>query len=80
MCQLDSGDGSSFLDEVGHFFQCGDVFIFPDAQAIGRDAASRFDAGCLGDEQSDPADGASAVMGKVPVIGKAIDAGVLAHG
>lgn len=50
-----------------------DVRVLPDAEVGGTDAA-------LGDDGACAANGASAEVDEMPVVGKAVFAGVLAHG
>ena len=71
--ELDAGDGTVLCDEVCDCFELGDVFIFPDAEAVRRDASTVFDTGCFEDDESCAADGPRSVVNAVPFIGKAVD-------
>ena len=56
------------------------MLVFPDAQILRADAAFGGDGAGFGEDQRGAADGATAEMDEVPVIGIAISAGILAHG
>src|SRR6185437_5919628 len=56
-----------------------DVRVLPDAEIVGGDAAVRRDGRGLGEHEPGAANGTGAEVDEVPVVGKAIDARVLAH-
>ena len=58
----------------------GNVLVLPDAQVGNRDAAFRKNRGGLQHDQARAALRAAAQVDQVPVVGKAILRGVLAHG
>ena len=51
----------------------------PDAKIVGRDAAFGGDGRRFGEHQRGAADRAGGQVGEVPIVGEAIDAGILAH-
>ena len=57
-----------------------DVRVLPDAEVGGTDAAFGDDGGGFGEDSAGAANGASAEVDEMPVVGKAVFAGVLAHG
>lgn len=57
-----------------------DVLVLPEAQILEADAAFGSDGRGLSEDQASATDGAAAEVDKMPVIGKAVLAGVLAHG
>jgi hypothetical protein len=56
------------------------VVVAPDAEIAGGDAGFGADGVGFGDDEGGAADGAAAEMDEVPVVGEAVDGGVLAHG
>ncbi|MCY1459285.1 hypothetical protein D9M71_767500 [compost metagenome] len=67
-------------DKAGDSLQGRDLFVAPQAQVLGSDASVGADGRRFAENQAGPPDGAAAQMNEVPVIGQAIDTGVLAHG
>jgi hypothetical protein len=56
-----------------------DLFVVPQTKVFGGDAPVGGDRRGFGEHQSGTADRAAAEVDQVPVVGQAIDAGVLAH-
>ena len=78
--ELNSGDGSLPQQKLGDAREEGDVVVFPDAEILRADAAYGGDGAGFGEDQRGAADGAAAEMDEMPVVRKAIAAGILAHG
>src|SRR5665213_456794 len=55
------------------------VVVLPDTQVAGRDPAMLFDRGGFGHDERGPTYSAAAQVDQVPIRGKTILAGVLAH-
>ena len=68
------------MEEAGDAVELGDVLVFPDAEVAGGDAAFGADGVGLGEDETGAADGAAAEVDEVPVVGEAVEGGVLAHG
>jgi hypothetical protein len=77
--QLNAGHGALGSDKARDALQRGDLFVVPQAQVFGGDTALGGDGGGFGEYQPGTADGTAAEVDQVPVVGQAIDAGVLAH-
>ncbi|MNG13258.1 hypothetical protein D3C84_969260 [compost metagenome] len=77
--QLDAGHGALSGDKARDALQRFDLFIVPQAEVLGGDAPVGGDRRGFGKHQAGAADRATAEVDKMPVIGQAIDAGVLAH-
>ncbi len=78
--ELDAGAGALGVEEGGDALEVGDVFVFPDAEVGGGDAAFGGDGGGFKGDEASSALGASAEVDEMPVSGKAVFAVVLAHG
>jgi hypothetical protein len=78
--ELGAGVGTVLVKEGSDALEFGNVFVFPDAEISRRDAALWAHGVGLCDNESGTAYGAAAEVDQVPVVGKAIDAGVFAHG
>ncbi len=78
--ELGSGHGSVLADEMDDAGEVLDVLVFPDTEVAGTDAAFGDDGSGFGEDRACAADGTSAEMDQMPVIGEAVFAGVLAHG
>jgi hypothetical protein len=68
------------MDELGDLLKFGDVFVLPDAEITGRDAALGKNRGSLHHYQRSAALGAAAKMNQMPVGCESIVRRVLAHG
>jgi len=79
MGELNSGDGALAPKESGNSRKWWNVFVFPDSQVGGRDAAPRFYCGRLGNDQLRAAHSAATQVHKMPVGCESILTGVLAH-
>jgi len=79
MSQLNPGHGALGSDKARDALQRGDLCVVPQAQVFGGDTALGGHGGGFGENQPRPADSAAAEVDQVPVVGQAIDAGVLAH-
>ena len=79
MRQLDTGNRTLSRDETGDALQRLDLFVVPQPQIFGSDAPVFGDGGGLGEYQPGTADGAATEMNQMPVVGQAIDTGVLTH-
>ncbi|MNO56840.1 hypothetical protein D3C76_473620 [compost metagenome] len=77
--QLDTGHGALGGDEAGDALQRGDLLVAPEAEVFSGDAPLVGDRDGLGDHQAGATHGATAQMDKVPIVGQAIDGGILAH-
>ncbi|MNH18749.1 hypothetical protein D3C79_784660 [compost metagenome] len=77
--QLDARHGALRGDEAGDALQWGDLFIVPQTKVLGSDPAIGGHSNRFGDDQPGTTDGAATQMDKVPVVGQAIDGGILAH-
>ena len=78
--ELGAGVGAVLVQEGGDALELGDVLVFPDAEIAGGDAAFGADGVGFGDDEAGTADGAASEVDEVPVVGKAVYAGVFAHG
>ncbi|MNJ62791.1 hypothetical protein D3C77_586460 [compost metagenome] len=79
MSQLDAGHAPLGGDETGDALQRGDLSVVPQAEVFGGDAAIGGHRHGFSDHQARATHGAAAQMDKVPVVGQAIDGGILAH-
>ncbi len=57
-----------------------DVLVLPDAEIGWTDAAFGQDGGGFGEDGAGATDGAGTEMDQMPIIGKAVFTGILAHG
>ena len=80
MGELDAGARALRVDELDDAGEACDVFVFVDAEVVWGDAAFGYDGGGLKQDQSGTALGAGTEMDHVPVVGEAVECGVLAHG
>jgi hypothetical protein len=78
--ELGAGVGTVLVKEGSDALEFGNVLVFPDAEVSRRDAALRAHGVGLCDDEAGTTYGAAAEVDQVPVVGKAIDAGVFAHG
>ena len=78
--QLHAGARALRMDELRDAAEIGNVLVFPDAKIGRRDAAFRQYGRSLKHDQAGSALRAAAQVNKVPVVGKAVVARVLAHG
>jgi len=78
--ELDAGTGSLRVEELGDALQGGNVFVFPDAEVTGGDAAFGGDGGGFQRDQGSAALGSGTEVDEMPVGGEAIFRRVLAHG
>src|ERR1700722_7783580 len=78
--QLHSGARALTVNKLRNAAEVGDVLVLPDAKISRRDAALRQNCRGLKHDQPGSSLRAAAQVDKVPVIGKAVHAGVLAHG
>ena len=78
--ELGAGEGAVVVEKVGDALEAGDVVVGVDAEVVRGDAAFGADGAGLGEDEGGAADGAAAEMDEVPVVGEAVDGGVLAHG
>ena len=78
--QLHAGARALRMDKLRDAAEVGDVLVFPDAKIGRRDAA--FKQNCRSFKRDQPGSSlrAAAQVHEVPVIGKAVFAGILAHG
>ena len=72
--------GALCMNKLRDASEIGNVLVFPDAKIGRRDAAFRQYGRSLKRHQAGAALRAAAQVDKVPIVGKAILAGVLAHG
>jgi hypothetical protein len=77
--ELGSGYGAVLADETDYTREVLDVRVLPDAEVGGTDAAFGDDGGGFGEDSAGTANGASAKVDEMPVVGKAVFARVLAH-
>jgi len=77
--QLDPRHRALGADKAGDTLQRLNLGIVPQAQVLGGDAAIGSDGGGFAENQPGTANGTAAQVHQVPVIGQAIDGGVLAH-
>src|SRR5260370_827764 len=80
MGELDARYAALGVDEFGNAGEWLDVRIAPNPGILRTDASFRKDSRSLDNNQCRSADGAAAEMHEVPIRGKAVVAGVLAHG
>jgi len=78
--ELGSGHGAVLAEEADGTGEVLDVSVFPDAEVGRTDAAVGEDGGGFGEDSARAANGASPEVNQMPVVGKAVFAGVLAHG
>jgi len=78
--ELGAGIGAVLVKEGRDALEFGDVLVFPDAEISRRDAALGANGVGLCEDEAGTADGAASEVNQVPVVGKAVDAGVFAHG
>ena len=77
--ELGASVGAVLVEEGRDALEFGDVLVFPDAEIGRRDAALRADGVGLCHDETSTSDGAAAKVDQVPVVGKAVYAGVFAH-
>ncbi|MNJ17398.1 hypothetical protein D3C77_116760 [compost metagenome] len=80
MRQLNAGNGALSNNETGNTLQRRDLRVIPQPEILGGDAPVGGNRRGLGEDQPGTAHRAAAQVDQVPVIGQAIDTGVLAHG
>ena len=77
--QLQAWHGALGGDETGDALQWGYLLVIPQAEVFGGDTPVRGYRCGFGNDQAGATDGAAAQMDKVPVVGQAIDGGILSH-
>jgi hypothetical protein len=77
---LSSRYGTVLAEETHYTSEVLDVRVLPNAEVGRTDAALGDDCGGFGEDGARAANGASAEVDEMPVVGKAVFAGVLAHG
>ncbi|MNM85140.1 hypothetical protein D3C81_972490 [compost metagenome] len=77
--QLDTGHAPLGGDETGDALQRGDLSVVPQAEVFSGDAAIGGHRHGFSDYQASATHGAAAQMDEVPIVGQAIDGGILAH-
>ncbi len=80
MGDLDAGRSALQADEARHALERAYVLVLPDAEVVRADPSARLNRGCFRNDKTRSSDGAAAQVDQVPVGGKAVLAGVLAHG
>jgi hypothetical protein len=78
--ELGSGYGTVLAKEANYTRKVLDMRVLPDAEVGGTDAALGDDGGSFGEDGACAPNGASPKVDEMPVVGKAVFAGVLAHG
>jgi hypothetical protein len=78
--ELSCGYGTVLAEEAHYTSEVLDVRVLPDAEVGRTDAALGDDGGSFGEDGACAAKGASPEVDEMPVIGKAVFAGILAHG
>ena len=79
MGELGASVGAVLVQESSDALEGEDVLVFPDAKIAWSDASFRVDGVGFGKDKGGAADGAAAEMDEVPVVGEAVDGGILAH-
>jgi len=77
--ELGSGYGPVLAEEAHYTSEVLDVCVFPDAEVGGTDATLGDYGVGFGEDSARPANSASAEMDEMPVVGKAVFAGIFAH-
>ena len=77
--QLNAGDRALGGDEASDALQRFDLFVVPQAKVFGGDTPVGGNRRGFGENQTGTAHRAAAQVHQVPVVGQAVDAGVLAH-
>jgi hypothetical protein len=67
------------MDESGNPREHFDVLVFPDSEILGTNTRFGKNCRCLRENERSPADGATAEMYEMPIVGKTVRARVLAH-
>jgi hypothetical protein len=78
--ELHTWDRSLGMNEINDSRKEVDVSVLPDPEIRGRDAPVRRDRGGFREYKAGASYGAGSEVDEVPVIGKAVFAGILAHG
>ena len=78
--ELGSGYGTVLAKEANYTRKVLDMRVLPDAEVGGTDAALGDDGGSFGEDGACAPNCASPKVDEMPVVGKAVFAGVLAHG
>ena len=79
MGELNAGDRALPVDEARDALERLEMLVAPDAEVLRRDPPLRRDRRRFGEHQRRAADRARREMGEMPVVGVAVDAGILAH-
>ena len=79
MGELNAGDRALAFDEARDPFERLEVFVAPDAKVLRGDPPFGRDRRRFGENQASAADRARGQMGEMPITGKTILAGILAH-
>ncbi len=77
--ELNAWDGALRPDEPGDPLQRLEVLFAPDAEILRRNPSFGRDRRRLGEDEARAADRSGGEMGEMPVIGKTVVAGILAH-
>ena len=77
--ELNAGDGALRLDEAGDPLERLEMLFAPDAEILRRNPSFGRDRRRLGEDEARAADRARGEMGEMPVVGKTVLAGILAH-
>jgi hypothetical protein len=80
MGELGASVGAVLVEKGSDALEFRDVLVFPDAKISRCDAAFGADGVGFRDDEASTANSAAAEVNQMPVVGKAIDAGVFAHG
>jgi hypothetical protein len=70
--ELSSGYGTVLAEETHYPSEVLDVRVLPDAEVGRTDASLGDDGGGFGEHRARPANGASAEVDEMPIVGKAI--------
>ncbi|MNJ71537.1 hypothetical protein D3C77_680890 [compost metagenome] len=79
MRQLNARHSALGRNKAGNTLQRRDLRVVPQAQILGGDPTVGSDRRRLGENQPGAAHRAAAQVNQVPVIGQAVDTGILAH-
>ncbi len=77
--QLDACNRTLSVDKTGDTLHRFDLFVVPQPEVFGSDAPVRRHRHRFGDDQAGAANGTASQVNQVPVIGQAVDTGILAH-
>src|SRR5690606_31151331 len=80
MSQLYAGNGAVILNHVCQPFQTSDMFVFPNTEVVRRNPPFRGNGRCFGKYNAGPTGSTAAKVYQMPIVGKTVCAGILAHG